>query len=1063
MAESDQVELPQVRQGAVAWFARNPVAAYVLLLLVFLGGLLAFDLTPVETFPKYDPGVIRVQVPYPGATPTEVEEDVVKRIEESLVGEIGISRIVSSSRHEIGVVEAEIDDYANPVDVINSVRTAVERIEDFPPRNADQPEVTRVEVTRTVLTLAISSDNLDAYHLRHAAESLRDSLLLLPSVAIVELFGTRDQEIKVEVSEETLRRYGLTMQDLVRVIQTTSVNITGGELHTDAGEIVMSTLAKRGYAGEFADVVVISRPDGSFVRLGDIAELTDGLLEQHVETTLDGSPAVLLKVRVVPGASPQQASSEVRGYLEGWQPPAGTRLQIWEDESWTVTDSLNVVIENGIYGLVLVFLTLMLVLDLRAGAWVTVGVPVILVGSLILFPVFGLSINVITLFAFFILIAMVVDDSIIAAESVATARGEGFGNIDASVVGVQRVQAPLIVAGLTTIAAFAALLPLGGVIGQMFAVFPIVVGVVLVLSLAETFFVLPGHLAKGTGKRSWPLSVLQDRLRASTEGSIESRIVPLISWSVRRPFWPPVIVAAVLVAGAGVVLVGWVPWSPSLDIADDQNLQADLALSADSSVEDVAAATERVAQAARELDRDLGGGIVTGTVVVIGRHMPLATYAASDPGLYRANLASVQLRLNRERPVTKEEFRLRWQRKLMDLPLTFPTRRSRPASAVSYALIHPDEETLQEAARWLREAWLRAPAVASVDDSLGKGNRRLEVTLNDAGHAAGLTPAMVATQLRDGFYGAEAQRIQRGREEVLVMVRYPGERRSGYAELLNERISLPASRAQVPLYTVAHVSETESQAERLRIDGRGAAVVTANLAIAAAGDVAGRNEDDLVARLEARHPGLEVRKHGGSRDIDRLGDTLFISVPIALLVIYCLIASHLRSFMQPFLVLAGIPLAFVGATAGHWALGYELTITSLFGLIAVSGVVINDAILLMHRYNVIRGELPDVPEIAAISAATRQRARAILLTSFTTVIGLLPILFSRAEAIQFLIPLVVSLTFGLVFAGIGLLFLLPSLLMLIELVKVRLQPYRGTAPGAAASAAATGRTSVSDA
>ena len=348
--------------------------------------------------------------------------------------------------------------------------------------------------------------------------------------------------------------------------------------------------------------------------------------------------------------------------------------------------------------------------------------------------------------------------------------------------------------------------------------------------------------------------------------------------------------------------------------------------------------------------------------------------------------------------------------------------------------------------------------VGSVTDTLGKGNRRLEVTLNDAGHAAGLTPAMVATQLRNAFHGAEAQRIQRGREEVLVMVRYPGERRSGYAELLNERISLPGSRDQVPLYTVATLRETESQANRLRIDGRTAAVVTANLSsdAARAGDVGARTEDDLVARLEARHPGLEVRKHGGSRDIDRLGDTFLISVPIALLVIYCLIASHLQSFTQPFLVLAGIPLAFVGAIAGHWALGYELTITSLFGLIAVSGVVVNDAILLMHRYNVIRAELVDVPEIAAISAATRQRARAILLTSFTTVIGLLPILFSRAEAIQFLIPLVVSLTFGLVFAGIGLLFLLPSLLMLIELVKVRLEPYRRTAQGPGVHAAADG-------
>ena len=1053
MADSDQTgDVPlqgasaETPGGAVAWFARSPVAAYVLLSLVFLGGLLASGLIPVETFPDYDPGVIRVQVPYPGATPTEVEEDIVKRIEESLVGEIGISRFVSSSRHELAVVEAEIDDYADPVDVINNVRTAVERIEDFPPGNADQPEVTRVEVTRNALTLAISSQVLGAYELRQAAESLRDSLLLLPGVAIVELFGTRDQEVQVEVSEETLRGYGLTVQDLVQVIRTTSVNITGGELSTDAGEIIMSTLAKRGYADEFADVVVIARPDGSLVRLGDIAELKDGLLEQHVKTTLDGVPAVLLQVQVVAGTSPQEASALVRGFMAEWAPPAGTRLKVWEDESWTVADSIDLVTQNAVYGLVLVFLTLILVLDLRIGVWVTLGVPVVFVGSLIFFPVFGLSINVITLFAFFILVALVVDDSIVVAESMATARGQGLGNVDASIVGTGRVLSPLVMAAVTTGVAFATLLPLGGVIGQMFATIPIVVGVVLLLSLLETFFVLPGHLARGTGARSWPLSVLQDRFRTATEGSIESRIVPLISWSVRRPFWPPVIVAALLVVASGVLLLGWVPWSPSLSMADDQTIQADLAMPMDSPAQGVAAAADRIVEAAHELDRELGGDIVDGTVVVIGRHVPLASYAGSVPDRYSANLATVQLRLNRsgERSVTKDEFRLRWRAKLLDLPLEFPTRRSRPTGTVSYALLHRDEGVLRDAAAWLRQEWSGSPGVASVDDNLGAGNRRLEVVLNAAGHAAGLTPSIVATQLRDAFYGAEAQRLQRGREEVLVMVRYPGERRGSYAELMNERIALPGSRGQVPLNTVAEIRETQSQAHRLRIDGRTAAVVTANLDVEAAlgGGVAARAQDVLVPRLKARYDGLEVRKHGASRDMERLANTLLVSVPIALLVIYCLVASFLRSFIQPVLVLAGIPVAFVGAVAGHWVLGYELTITSLFGLIAVSGVVINDTILLMHRYNAIRTEFTDLPEIAAISAATQQRARAILLTSFTAVVGLLPILFSDGEAIQFLIPLVVSLTFGLIFAGVGLLFLLPSVLMIVELVKARLQASR---------------------
>ena len=523
--------------------------------------------------------------------------------------------------------------------------------------------------------------------------------------------------------------------------------------------------------------------------------------------------------------------------------------------------------------------------------------------------------------------------------------------------------------------------------------------------------------------------------------------MPLITWSVRRPFWPPVIVAAILVLAVLVLLVGWVRWNPTLSIADDLNIQADLVLPVEAPLDDMVAATDAVVDAARRLDAELGGGIVDGTVVVIGHHVPLGTYEGAAAGRYRGNVGSVQLRLTPPagRAPTKDTLRLRWQRELAGLPpvasVTFPTRRSQPTGALSYALVHSDDEVLGDAAAWLREAWAGMPGVESTHDSLGSGSRRLEVRLNAAGHAAGLTAAGVATQLRNAFFGAEAQRIQRGREEVLVMVRYPGERRTSYADLRNERITLPGSREQVPLYTVAELRETETRANRLRIDGRSAAIVTANLDIGAerSGDVAGRSRAELLSRLKARHPGLEIRSHGVSRDVERVLATLLFSAPIALIFIYGLIASFLRSFIQPLLVLAGIPIAFVGAVAGHLVLGYELTSTSVFGLIAVSGVVVNDTILLMHRYNAIRRELPVVPEIAAISAATQQRARAILLTSFTTVIGTLPLLFSDAEAIQFLIPLVVSLTFGLTFAGIGLLFLLPSVLTIVELAKIRLR------------------------
>ena len=375
--------------------------------------------------------------------------------------------------------------------------------------------------------------------------------------------------------------------------------------------------------------------------------------------------------------------------------------------------------------------------------------------------------------------------------------------------------------------------------------------------------------------------------------------------------------------------------------------------------------------------------------------------------------------------------------------VSFPTRSNRPTERVSYALIHADHEVLKSAVSEVESAWADFPGVIEVENSMDADSRTLNVQLNDAGHAAGLSPAAVATQLRNSFYGAEAQRIQRGREEILVMVRYPEKRRASYAELQNERINLPNSRRQTPLYTVAETVENETPSKRFRIDGQNAAIVTAHLDYRAAqfGGIAERSDAQILPALQSRFPNLQVRRHGISKELKRMSDTLLISVPLAILLIYGLIASFLRSFIQPLLALAGVPMAFVGAVAGHWILGYELTIISIFGLIAVSGVIVNDTILLMHRYNLIRRQ-GEIPEIAAISAAAQQRARAILITSLTTVFGLLPILFSDAESIQFLIPLVVSLTFGLIFAGIGLLFFLPSVLMMTELVKVRLSSLR---------------------
>ncbi len=1029
----------------IAYFCRNPVAPSVLLALAFIGGVVALSVTTLETFPEFDPRVIRVEVPYPGANPAEVEEDIVKRVEESLVGTVGVARTVSFSRAGFAVVDAELEPFAGDIDTLNLVRTAVERIEDFPPRNAEQPEVTRVEVNRNVLTISVSSTALDPYQLRRAAELLRDGLLLMPGVAIVELVGTRDREIRVEIDEETLTRYRLTLRDLVEVIRRTSVNVTGGELRTQSGDIVMSTLAKGDFAEDFARIVVISRQDGSLVRLGDIATVRDSLLAGETYATVDGVPTVFLQVRASPDTSPQEASSQVRDYLATYEHPQAVRLAVWDSETWAVEDRLYLVLRNGIIGLALVFLVLLLVFNLRTAAWVTIGVPVIFIGSLILFPVVDLTINVIALFAFFVLIGIVVDDSIIVGESVASFREAGHDGPTAAIAGTRDVIAPLTVGALAIVIAFAVLFPLDGLIGQLLRAIPMVAIVVLLLSLAEAALVLPGHLARGGGPDRWPLSVPQRAVQGSVRRLMQTRVVPLISWSVRNPYWPPAVVAASVLSATALLAFGVVQYDPDFSLIDDEDVQVDLVLPASARLEDVEAAAASAARAAEEVDAAFGGSAINAGAVAVGFHIPREFVGGTDPYPPEGNVASVQVRLNPlpVRTVPVREFKHRWQQAVADIPgvekVVFPDR-NRGLGGLSYALTHTDAAAVQAAAAEFGEALSHLDGVTNVNDSLSTGKRRFEVRLNEAGHASGLTAASVALQLRHAFYGAEAQRVQRGRDELLVMVRYPEDRRTSYRDLGNELIYLPGGREQVPLYAIADFVESDTLAERLRIDGRSAAVVSADIdrAAMAATDPVQEVATEVLPRLLREYPGLHVEPHDESKEAARALDILRLSIPIGLLVIYVLLASFLRSFVQPLLALAGIPMAFVGAVVGHWALGYVFSVTSILGLIAVSGVVVSDTILLLHRYNRVMQD-PDMPAVAGIAAATRQRARAVLLTSVTTALGLLPMLFNSSETIQFLIPLVVSITFGLVFSGIGLVFFLPAVTMLVEFVESRLR------------------------
>ena len=1039
-------EPASVADRLVGYFASNGVAANALMLLLLGGGLLAANHIAFERVPEYDPRTVTVTVPYPGSAPEVVEDEITRRVEESVSGIVGVARVLSRAEEGVGVVTAELESFADPAEVHDAVRTAVERIENFPPSNADQPEVERAEGTRRVVMLALTSAIASEHELRADAEALRDALLALPDISFVSLVGAREREIQVEVSEEALRRHGLAIGEVAHRLREWSSNISGGQLRTDSGDVVLSTFAKRSRAEEYRDIVLVAQANGAVVRLGDVATLSDGFVERELLNEVDAQPAIFVRIDARGGQSLQEVARQVRQLVASYAPAQGTEVSVWHDESIFIADRISVVGSNAVIGVVLVFLTLLVIFDLRIALWIAVGIPVSFLGALVFFDVAGMTVNMLTMFSFFVVTGIVVDDAVVVGESIARQRDNGVRGAAASIAGVRAVAGPVAVGALTTAVMFFALYPLDDAWGQLVAVMPVVIALVLAVSLVEAFCILPGHLAPQTLWSRSPLTEWQTAVRLRVDEFIAQRVMQAIVLAVRRPYLTVLAVAGLLAVAAALFALDVVRYIgfPS-DFSADR-YQATITMPQGTRFETTEAAARQVARAARAADQAAGGTAVASIALVVGEHRPFEYYAGRQRGPSGSNLATVEVKFNPPplRTVFAADFEHLWRRALGELPdaetVSFQAPTELAASVVSYLLRHPDEELLAQAVADMEAALGDLEAVYDVQNSSLPGKRRYDVQLTEAGLAAGLTPGQVVNQLRGAFFGTEVQRIQRGREELRVVVRYPDERRRRLADLLDERLRLPGRNA--PLSTVATVAENQDAASLLRVGGVRAVTVSGwfDVEVARALQVNADVHGKILPVLLARYPRLEVEEHGAVRDASSMLGTLAWSFPLALVVVYGLLAAQLRSFGQPLLALAGVPLALVGVVFGHLLLGYEMTNMSLFGVIAVSGVAVNDTLILLDRYNRIRAEDPRLPAVAAIAAAARQRARAIVLTTITTVMGLLPMIYDKSETIQFLVPMVISLGAGIVFSSLGVLLLVPAVAMIGEGLAATVNP-----------------------
>jgi len=1037
---------PQAR-GLFAWFASNHVAANLLMMLLLaLGGALAIN-ARVAIFPDIDPRLVPVSVVYPGATPQEVEEGISRRVEEALAGIEGIDRVRSVSAEGIGTVTAELTDDADAAAALDDIKSAVDTIQNFPPQDAENSRVSDSRITRPVLTIAISGD-ADEHTLRELAFRLRDGLTSLDGVSVANVEGIRDYEIGVEVSEHELRALGLSFQEVANAVSGFSVNLPGGSIRSLQGEILLRTDSQAYRRLDFEDLVVRTNPDGSVTRLREVATIVDGFEDVDRHSLLNGAPAAYVTVKSVGDQQVLDVEGKALEFVEAMPLPEGVAATVTKNRANILRSRIDLLVRNGLMGLILVFGVLVLFLDLRLAFWTTMGIPISFLGAFIGITALGGSINMISLFAFILVLGIVVDDAIVVGENIFAKREHGMPGPQAAREGLREVISPVSIGVLTTILAFIPLYFTEGFFGDILWVVPVVVISVLAMSLVESFLILPAHLSGGSLRhRPGLLSVVQDRLRAGLQWLIEKTYVPVLKQALRWRYLTVAISCVVLMLTIGLVAGGYVRSTlfPEID-ADD--ISARVTMVSGTAAAETEATMQRIADAAEsvrvEFDAETPPGepsIFRNVSATLGSQ-PFGGGGGpgGGPGASGSNAAEIAIALTpgEERSIGAARIVARWKEVLGEIPgatsLEFTSSLLTAGDDISVELAHADFERLLTATERLKLHVAEFGGVSEITDSFDPGKRQLEFSLTPAGIASGLTARELARQVRQAYYGAEAQRVQRGRDDIKVLVRYTEDERHDQGSLERLRIRLPDG-VELPLSTVASWTEGRGYATIDRTDRRRIVRVTADVdeKLASANDLNSELRDSYLPALVHDVPGLKYSFEGAEKErIDSL-KSLLKALAISVIGIYALIAGLLRSYMQPLIIISVIPFGVVGAVLGHALLGFDLSFFSMFGVVALSGVVINDSLVLMDMVNRLRAE--GASPIDAIITGGQRRFRAILFTTLTTCVGLAPMVMEKSMQAQFLIPMAISLMGGVAFATLITLVLVPSICIIVEDLK----------------------------
>ncbi|MBN1556310.1 MAG: efflux RND transporter permease subunit [Phycisphaerae bacterium] len=1032
-------------------FVNNPVAANMLMIVILGGGLAACFVIPREMFPEFDRDRITISVPYPGASPEDIERGICLKIEDQ-IGELeGVEEVRGTSVEGLGTVRLDLTNSANPRKVLDDVKSEVDKI-DFP-ENAEDP-VVQLETRKIHTCMVAVYGQTSRRTLKEIAEDVKDDLTALPEISQVTVTGVPDYEISVEIDEEGLRRYGLTMEALAQRIRESSFDLPAGRVKTRGGEYALRIVGQKYTAREYGNIPILYQPDGTVIHLRDIATVRESFEDVDMGGQFNGLPAVTIQVSKTGDEDVLDISNAVREYVREKQAqlPEGIHLSVWSDLAKLVNDRLDMLIRNGIQGLILVVLVLWIFLGFRLSFWVALGIPVSILGTIAVMYLSGTTLNMMSMFALIMTLGLIVDDAIVVGENVYSSFQKGEGPHLAATDGSAQVMYPVLGAVTTTWLAFIPLLFIPGTIGKFIKVLPGIVIMALAFSLLECITILPSHLAHSLARQqAWnergfqgifggirhAARTFRERLDAGIQWLIYHAFLGLYRKATKYRYVTLTLFAGIMLIMIAAFRLGYIR-TTVFPKSEGDTLTANLTMPTGTNPERTEDVARKIGRSAFVLNEKIrtptGEPLVRNVYTLLGAQMGRRGGGDLSGGYVASVMVELLPSEKRGKKNTTEDFIRIWREETGPVPdalqLTFGQFRGGPGGgALEFRVYAPTIEQAKTIAAKLKKVLRKYQGVFDIEDDALPGKMELKIQPRREAYASGINQQMLARQLRDAFYGNESVEIQRGRDEVKVMVRYPEDRRRSLGDIEAKRIRT-ADGKEVPFAEVADVTMERGYTTLTRIGGKSVVTVSADLDenVTNAEQIireltAGGEMDTLAAAVDQ----AQIEPRGQRQQLIESLESLYVWFPMALLGIFTILAVIFRSYIQPIIVMIAIPFGLIGAVLGHWLLGFDLTLLSLFGMVALAGIVVNDSLVLIDRVN------SEIKNGAGIHEAAQRgacgRFRAIFLTTITTVAGMTPLLMETSFQAQMLQPMAVSISFGLSFATMLTLLVVPCLLL----------------------------------